>query len=135
VVYLIVVLTLFLASWLHPVTEFSAGESSASFPALPVITLIFAVTGWMGLRKSVHFLIISVLLLTVLILITGVMGYGWYIMEIATLFFVMGLIRGRHGISPEPHNKALPRSCQRYPVGRPYCWFAAGIIIILDRGI
>jgi uncharacterized ion transporter superfamily protein YfcC len=28
------------------------------------------------------------------VLITGVMGYGWYIMEITTLFFAMGIITG-----------------------------------------
>lgn len=34
------------------------------------------------------------MLFTILFLITGVMGYGWYIMEIATLFFAMGIASG-----------------------------------------
>jgi len=135
IVYLIVLLTLGVASWLHPVTEFSAGESRASFPALPAITLIFVVTGWLGLRKSVHFLIISVLLLTVLILITGVMGYGWYIMEIATLFFVMGLVSGAAmGYSPNRITKLFLEGVKDIQSAALVVGLAAGIIIILDRG-
>ena len=64
------------------------------FYILPTITLLFAVLGFLSLRKSVHFFILNLLLFTIIFLIVGVMGYGWYVMEIATLFFVMGLLSG-----------------------------------------
>ncbi|NLF41097.1 MAG: TIGR00366 family protein, partial [Bacteroidales bacterium] len=38
--------------------------------------------------------ILSLLAFTIIYLIMGVMGYGWYIMEIASLFFVMGIASG-----------------------------------------
>jgi uncharacterized ion transporter superfamily protein YfcC len=48
----------------------------------------------MTLRKSVHFFILLLLAYTILFLIVGVMGYGWYVMEIATLFLAMGIASG-----------------------------------------
>jgi len=94
VVYVILLIVMGIFSWLNPMTSLAIGERSVSVPALPALTVIFGATGWIPLRKSVHFFIIHILLFTVLILITGVMGYGWYIKEIATLFFAMGLVTG-----------------------------------------
>ncbi len=64
------------------------------FYILPFNTVLFALLGFVSLRKSVHFFILNLLLFTIIFLIVGVMGYGWYVMEIATLFFVMGLLSG-----------------------------------------
>jgi len=64
------------------------------FYILPASTILFAILGFFSLRKSVHFFILNLLLFTIIFLIVGVMGYGWYVMEIATLFFVMGLLSG-----------------------------------------
>ena len=90
IMYIILLVIMGIFSWLHPLTNISAGEKSLPFPALPVITGIFAITGLLSLRKSVHFFILQILIITILILVTGVMGYHWYIMEIATLFFCDG---------------------------------------------
>ncbi len=85
---------LILAGVLNPSTEMSIGNSSFVLPALPVLSGLFLLSGYFALKKSVHFFILNILLFTILFLITGVMGYGWYIMEIATLFFVMGIAAG-----------------------------------------
>lgn len=81
-------------SVLYPQTVLSIGTSSTTLPIIPILSVAFIISGIMSLRKSVHFFILNLLLFTIFFLITGVMGYGWYIMEIATLFFVMGLASG-----------------------------------------
>lgn len=72
----------------------SGSGTSLRFPVVPILTGLFAITGFLSLRKSVHFFILNLLAFTILFLIVGVMGYSWYIMEIATLFFAMGLFSG-----------------------------------------
>ncbi len=75
-------------------TTLKIGNSIFTLPALPVLTGLFILTSFLSLRKSVHYFIINMLLFTVGFLITGVMGYGWYILEIATIFMALGLISG-----------------------------------------
>jgi uncharacterized ion transporter superfamily protein YfcC len=78
----------------YPMTQLTIGNASFSLYILPVSTLLFAVIGFISLRKTVHYFILLLLAYTILFLIVGVMGYGWYVMEIATLFFVMGIASG-----------------------------------------
>ena len=94
VIWIILIAVMVIFSVTHPMTGLSFGEKVLTLPAIPLLTALFAVTGWFTLRKSVHFFVIDLLMFTILYLITGVMGYGWYIMEIATLFFAMGLATG-----------------------------------------
>ena len=65
-----------------------------TFNAIPIATGLFAVSSFFLLRKSVHFFILNLLAFTIIFLIIGTMGYGWYVMKIGTLFFVMGLLSG-----------------------------------------
>ena len=78
----------------YPQTVLKIGLSSITIPIIPILAAGFLVTGFFSLRKSVHFFILNLLFFTIAYLIVGVMGYGWYVMEIATLFFVMGLASG-----------------------------------------
>ena len=78
----------------YPQTILKIGLSSVTIPIIPILTGAFLITGFLSLKKSVHFFILNLLLFTIAFLIVGVMGYGWYVMEIATLFFVMGLASG-----------------------------------------
>jgi len=87
-----VVLVLF--SIFYPLTNLKIGLSSTIIPVIPVLTAFFLVSGLLALKKSVHFFILNLLFFTIAFLIVGVMGYQWYVMEIATLFFVMGLASG-----------------------------------------
>ena len=75
-------------------TVFSLGNNSVSLYAVPVCTVLFAVLGWLGLRKSFHFFILSLLAFTVVFLVIGVMGYGWYLPEISAIFLAMGILSG-----------------------------------------
>ncbi|ALO17368.1 Putative p-aminobenzoyl-glutamate transporter [Salinivirga cyanobacteriivorans] len=82
------------ASIIFPESELKVGNSSAIVPAIPIVTGLFIISSPLFLRKSVHFFILNLLIFTIIYLIVGVMGYGWYIMEIATLFFAMGIFAG-----------------------------------------
>jgi len=79
---------------LEPISTLRIGNSEYTFSFLPVIAGLFAVSGVLTLRKSVHFFILNMLIFTIIYLIVGVMGYGWFVKEIATLFLVMGIFSG-----------------------------------------
>lgn len=87
-------LVLIVVSIYIPMTEMHIGNKTANLPVIPISTVVFILLSVISLRKSVHFFILNVLLFTIVFLIIGVMGYQWYVMEIATLFFAMGLISG-----------------------------------------
>lgn len=74
VVYLLLLLSLTGFSIYYPSTTFEVGESAVSFPAVPVFTALFALTGWLGLRKSNQFFILNLLGYTIVFLVVGVMG-------------------------------------------------------------
>jgi len=79
---------------LSPVTNLKIGNASREIILIPVLLILFIISGFFSLKKSVHFFLLTILVFTIIYLITGVMGYDWYIMEIATLFFVMGIAGG-----------------------------------------
>lgn len=135
VTYAVIFIVMTVFSWFYPSTRLAAGESSLTLPVLPALTMLFLVTGWFSLRKSVHFFIIDILLFTILILVTGVMGYGWYIMEIATLFFAMGIATGAAmGYSPNTITKLFLEGVKDIQSAAIIVGLAGGIIIILNNG-
>ncbi|MCK4990707.1 MAG: YfcC family protein, partial [Bacteroidales bacterium] len=79
---------------LEPSSTLHIGNSEYTFWFLPIITGLFGISSFLLLRKSVYFFILNLLLFTIIYLIVGVMGYGWFVKEIATLFFVMGIFAG-----------------------------------------
>lgn len=94
VVFVLILASLTVASFIYPQTTLTIGNSSLSAAIIPILTFLFAILGVISLRKSVHFFILLLLLYTILFLIVGVMGYQWYVMEIATLFLAMGIASG-----------------------------------------
>jgi len=93
-VFGIIFISLGIFSYIYPQTKMTIGNASAILPMLPVCTGLFLVFGFLSLLKSVHFFVLNLLMFTIVFLIVGVMGYKWYIMEIATLFFAMGIFAG-----------------------------------------
>jgi uncharacterized ion transporter superfamily protein YfcC len=135
VIYIILFIVMGIFAWFYPLTKFSLGEEIIHLPAIPSITVLFGLTGLVSLRKSVHFFIIQILLFTILILITGVMGYKWYIMEIATLFFVMGLATGiAMNYSPDRITRLFLDGVKDIQSAAIIVGLAGGIIIILNNG-
>jgi uncharacterized ion transporter superfamily protein YfcC len=118
-----------------PVSSLSFGESQVKIPAVPVLTGFFILTGWLTLKKSVHFFVIDLLLFTILFLITGVMGHGWYIMEIATLFFAMGLASGiAMNYDANKITKLFLEGVRDIQSAALIVGLAGGIVIILENG-
>ncbi len=90
--FLTVVLIVF--SVLYPQTTLKIGNGATTLPLLPVGTAVFVLLGIVALRKTVHYFVLTLLFATVYFLVVGVLGYDWYIMEIASLFLVLGIASG-----------------------------------------
>lgn len=94
IVFILILIALTMFSINYPYSTFSIGTASVTIPAVPVSTGLFAIAGLLGARKSSHFFILSLLGFTVLFLIVGVMGHGWYLAEISGIFLAMGILSG-----------------------------------------
>lgn len=134
-VYGLVCAALIIASIFHPISNLIIGQSIISLPILPILAGIWLITGLLAIRHSVQMLIVNLLLFTILLLVVGVMGYGWYIKEIASLFLVMGLMAG------VAYNKKGNDLVKLFITGAAdilsaalVVGLASGIIIILEDG-
>jgi len=117
------------------ITNMKIGNASYHLAIIPATAILFAVLGFISLRKSVHFFILNLLLFTIIYLIIGVMGYGWYVMEIATLFFVMGLLSGiSMSYSADNIVKYFLDGVKDILSAAMIVGLAGGIIIILQEG-
>ena len=133
--YTIVLGVLIVYSFNYLETTLTIGNSSFEGPVLPILTTIFALIGFFALRKSVHFFILNILLITILLLIVGVMGYDWYVMEIATLFFAMGILSGiAMNYSPDKIVRYFLEGVKDIMSAAMIVGLAGGIIIILKEG-
>ena len=64
------------------------------------------------------------------------MGYGWYIMEIATLFFALGLAAGiANNRTPNELVKLFLDGCKDIMSAALVVGLAGGIIVILKEGL
>ena len=93
-IFLLIMFFLVYQSIENSVTLFKLGIDEISLPVLPVLTVLFAINSILSLRKSAHFFVLNIFIFTIFFLVVGVMGYGWYMMEIATLFMALGIFAG-----------------------------------------
>ncbi len=132
-VILLGVMTIFAVK--YPSTTLNVGKSGFTIPLIPILTALFAVSGIAALRKSVHFFILDLFIFTILYLVTGVMGYQWYVMEIATLFFVMGISSGiAMSYSANRITELFIAGVKDILSAAMVVGLAGGIIIILQNG-
>lgn len=136
VVYFLILtaLILFSVQWPSTTLKIGGGEGITGW-FLPALTGLFAIVGFSALRKSSPAFVLVILGFTILFLIIGVMGFGWYIMEIATLFFAMGILSGI------AMNNSADRITHLFLEGAKDIMSAAlivglagGIIVILENG-
>jgi len=128
-------LALMAFSLFFPMTTLQVGHASATLPVIPIATAAFVLSSWLALRKSVHFFLLNLLLFTIIFLIVGVMGYAWYIMEIASLFFAMGLFSGiAMQYSPNALTKHFLDGVRDILSAAMVVGLAGGIIVILEDG-
>ncbi|OFX27099.1 MAG: short-chain fatty acid transporter [Bacteroidetes bacterium GWA2_31_9b] len=135
IVFIISSFALTIFAFIYKSTTLSIGNASMSFPIIPILTGLYIITGFFTLRKSVHFYILNILLFTIFFLIVGVMGYQWYIMEIATLFFIMGLAAGiANNKSPNNITRLFLEGVKDIASAALIVGLAGGIIIVLQEG-
>lgn len=119
----------------YPITDLKIGNNTLRFPAVPISTGAFIIAGFLTLRKTVHYYILSLLTFTIVFLIVGVMGYSWYVMEIATLFLALGIFSGiAVGKTPNEITKSFIAGAQDILSAALVVGLAGGIIVILEDG-
>ena len=135
IVYVLVGLVFVYLSYAMPTTQISVGNSSSNLVIFPVLAVLYAILGWFSVCKSVHFFIIDLLLFTILTLVVGVLGYGWGVMEISSLFLAMGLLSG---IADSQNANSLARlfldGCKDIMSAALVVGLASGILFILKDG-
>ena len=134
-VYAAILVAMTIFSFCYPTTTLNVGNSSMTAPFIPILTAIFAILGPLSLRKTVHNFILLILLYTIIYLIVGVMGYGWYVMEIATLFLVMGIASGLAiGKTASDIARLFIEGMSDILSAAVVVGLAGGIVIILQEG-
>lgn len=133
--FVLLSLFLILFSVFYPVNELTIGNREYTMPAVPAATLAFIVTGLLTLRKSFHYFILNLLMFTIIFLIIGVMGYGWYVMEIATLFLALGIFSGiAAGKTANDITKLFIEGAGDILSAALVVGLAGGIVVILEDG-
>ena len=126
---------LILFSIYFPTSELVIGNKPYPSPIIPILTGIFIITSIFALLKATQFYILNLLAFTIAFLIVGVMGYEWYVKEIATLFFVMGIFSGiAMNYSPNTITKHFLDGVKDILSAAVIVGLAAGIIIIMEDG-
>ncbi len=95
IIWILLTITLILFSVYYPRTTLFIGSGDGiTWYFIPALTLLFTISAYISLKKSSSVFVLNLLAATIVFLIVGVVGYQWYIMEIAALFFAMGLLSG-----------------------------------------
>lgn len=135
VMYALLSIVMIVCAILMPTTAIAIGGGQASLHILPVLAALFVITGFFMLRKSVHFFILDLLLFTICFLVVGVLGYGWYVMEISALFLAMGICSGiADQQSADDIAKLFLAGCKDILSAALVVGLASGIIFILRDG-
>lgn len=131
----LILIVLIIYSIVFPTNPMKLGLSTVTWPVLPVLTGIYFITSYVTLRKSVHFFIINLLAFTILFLIVGVLGFDWYLEEIAALFLALGIATGfTMGYSTTTLTKSFISGVKDIVSASLVVGFAGGIIAILNNG-
>lgn len=131
----IVLVVLSLYAYEYPTTNLKVGLSSIQGPLMPILAGLYAVTSFFALRKSLHFYILNILAFTIFYLIVGVLAYDWYILEIAALFFAMGIVSGFAASKKSGEiTKLFLEGVKDIISAALVVGFAGGIIAVLNDG-
>ena len=134
-VFSIIGIILIFLSIRFPHTTIALGGREAKLILFPIITLFYLLIGFFACKSSVHNFILTILFLTIAMLIVGVLGYGWYVGEIAALFFAMGLAAGfAYNSRLDVIIRQFLEGCKDMLNAALVVGIAGGIIIILQKG-
>lgn len=112
------------------------GESTFEVPwLLWVATGLFMIVSFFSLRNSVKMFILNMLMFTIVFLVIGAMGYGWYLSEICALFMALAVCAGFSAdYSADTIAKEFIAGAKDIFSAALIIGFAAGIIVILEDG-
>ena len=112
------------------------GQSVYDAPWLMWVTeAFFVILSILSLRASVRMYILNLLMFTIVYMVIGVMGYGWYLPEICALFMALGIAAGSAaGYSADNISKEFIAGAKDIFSAALVIGFAAGIIVILKNG-
>lgn len=131
----LILTVLIVYSVIFPTNPMKLGLSTYTLPVIPVLTALYLVLSLVTLRKSVHFFIINLLAFTILFLIVGVLGFDWYLEEIAALFLALGIATGfTMGYNTTALTKSFIAGVKDIVSASLVVGFAGGIIAILNNG-
>lgn len=114
----------------------NVGQSSFATPwLLWVLTFLFVVFSVLSLLKSAKLYILNLLIFTIVFMVAGVMGYGWYLSEICALFMALAIAAGFSAdYSADDIAKNFMEGAKDIFSAALVIGFAAGIIVILREG-
>lgn len=132
---ILVSVLLFSAFYAHSCT-ITVGEAEYHAPWLMWVAAgMFAISSVFALRASSRAFILNLLGFTIVFLVIGVMGYGWYITEISALFLALAIASGfSAGYSPDNIVKEFMSGAKDIFSAALVIGLAAGIIAILEDG-
>ena len=133
---LLTVVTLLFAVFYASDCSIKLGQSVYDAPwLLWVVEVLFVGFSILSLRSSVRMYILNLLMFTIVYLVVGVMGYGWYLPEICALFMALGIASGFcAGYSADNISKEFIAGAKDIFSAALVIGFAAGIIVILENG-
>lgn len=100
-----------------------------------VANALFVLFSVLALRSSTRMYILNMLMFTIVYLVIGVMGYGWYMPEICALFLALAVAAGfSYGYSADNIAKEFIAGAKDIFSAALIIGFAAGIIVILKNG-
>ena len=112
------------------------GQASFETPWLMwVLDALFVIFSVISLRNSSAMYVLNMLMFTIVFLVFGVMGYGWYLPEICALFMGLAVASGfAAGYSADTLAKEFITGAKDIFSAALIIGFAAGIIVILENG-
>jgi len=130
-----ITIALILFSVFNPESHIQIGNQTYDIPAIPVATAFFVIMGFFTLRHSVQYFILNLLTYTIVFLVIGVMGHGWYIKEIATIFLAMGVFSGAAANNSSNNiTKLFLEGAKDILPAALIVGLARGIVVILEDG-
>ena len=112
------------------------GQSEYAAPwLLWIVSGLFVVVSFFALCTSTKMFILNLLMFTVIYMIVGAMGYGWYLSEICALFTAMAIAIGVSAdYSADTIAKEFVAGAKDIFSAALIIGFAAGIVVLLENG-
>jgi uncharacterized ion transporter superfamily protein YfcC len=99
------------------------------------VSATFVLFSFLALRASARLFILNLLLFSIVFLVVGTMGYGWYLPEICALFMGLALVSGYcAGYSADTIAQEFMAGAKDIFSAALIIGFAAGLIVILEQG-